>query len=248
MNPRDQAETVMIRLRKAGYNVILEDIEPRPWLFHPDGVLLHHTASTSTVDIDQEKADVRYLNSSTESWPGPRVQWYVGRTGRIYLLAKGGANHAGTGELTEYGIPANQGNAYLWGIEFQSRGLKPDFTNAQWEAGHALTAELCRVMQVTERRVWRHKDYDDDSGKIDTQYPLDQHREAVRAFLQEDEMQAEDFQKIREIVGEEIDKRVDDIADQAAKTLLGSDLFPKREDIDQSVRKALREAGKADVV
>lgn len=243
MNPHDQAETVMIRLRKAGFNVILDDMPPRTWQFTPNGVLLHHTASTSQTSIEQEKSDVRFLKSSTTSWPAPRVQWYVGRTGRIYLIAKGGANHAGTGnELVDHGIPANMGNTFLWGIEVQSDGYGMDWTDDQWKSTHALVGELCRVMKVTDKRVWRHKDYDNDSGKVDTRYPLDRHRAAVRAYL-EDEMQAEDFQKIRDIVGEEIDKRIDDIADKAAKTLLGSDLFPKREDIDQSVRAALREAG-----
>lgn len=245
MNPKEQAETVLIALRKRGYNVILDDMPPRPWTFTPDGVLLHHTASTSVTSIEREKSDVWVLKHGDDAWPAPKVQWYVGRTGRIYLLAKGGANHAGTGnELVEYGIPANMGNQHLWGIEVQSDGYGQDWTKEQWAAVHALTGELCRVMKVTPKRVWRHKDYDNDSGKVDTRYPLDEHREAVRAYLEEDEVTAEDFQKIREIVADEIDKAIPEIADKAAKTLLGSDLFPKKEDIDQSVRAALREAGK----
>lgn len=246
MDPKDQAETVMVRLRKAGYNVILDSMPPRDWLFTPDGVLLHHTASTSVTSVEQERADVRYLKASTATWPAPRVQWYVGRTGRVYLIAKGGANHAGTGnELAEYGIPANLGNRFLWGIEVQSDGYGMDWTKDQWDATHALVAELCSAMKVTEKRVWRHKDYDNDSGKVDTRYPLQAHRDAVKKYWanKEDEMQAEDFQKIRQIVSEEIDKKVDDIAELAAKKVLSSDLFPKREDIDQTVRAALREAG-----
>lgn len=245
MNPKAQAETVMVRLRKQGMHVILDDIDPRPWSFTPTAVLLHHTASTSVTSIENEKSDINVLQHGTADWPPPKVQWYVGRTGRIYLLTKGGANHAGTGTLAAHGIPENMGNKFMWGIEAQSRGLKPDWTKDQWEAVHRLTAELCRVMGTDQRRVWRHKDYDDDSGKIDTQYPLEKHREAVREYLKEDEMQPEDFARIRDIVGEEIDKRVDDIAEQAAATLLGSDLFPKKDDIDRSVRQALKEAGKA---
>lgn len=247
MDPRTQAETVVRRLKQRGYNVIVDDMPGRPWPFTPNAVLLHHTASTSTTSVSLEKADVAYIKRDAPdgSWPAPHAQWYVGRTGRIYLLCKGGANHAGSGSLASDGIPQNLGNQFMWGIENQSKGLTRDWTKEEWNSCHALTGELLTVMGVGVARIWRHKDYS-DAGKIDTQYPLDAHREAVRQYLnqEDDEMKPEDFQKIRAIVADEIEKAVPDIADKVTKDLLSKDLFPKKEDIELTVREALRKGAK----
>lgn len=247
MGPRDQAETVARRLKRKGFVVIVDDMPPRPWTFTPKAVLLHHTASTSITSIERERGDIYVLKHGTSDWPAPKVQWYVGRTGRITLIAKGGANHAGTGAgLVKQGIPANLGNQYMWGIEVQSAGLRRDWTSDQIKAVHALTGELVIVMGRKPSDVWRHKDYDDDSGKIDTQYPLDWHRNLVREYIQRgvDEVTPEDIDKIKRVVENVVESKVDDIAEAAAKKLLSSDLFPKREDIDQTVRQALRDAKK----
>ena len=186
MTPADQANRVVKRLRARDIKVVVTTMSPRPWsaaYFRPNSVLLHHTASTSTTSVENEKADVAYIKRVP--WGGPASQWYVGRTGTVYLICKGGANHAGTGAgLVSNGVPNDQGNYKLWGIEVQSHGLEQDWTDKQVVAVHALTAELLKAMgQETASRVWRHKDYDTDSGKIDTQYSLDFHRKQVKAAL-----------------------------------------------------------------
>lgn len=238
MSPKDQAEKVMMKLRKAGFTVVIDTMPPRPWLFTPSGVLLHHTASTSTTSVKFEENDVQVLKTdSGVAWPAPKVQWYVGRTGRIYLIAKGGANHAGTGELTQAGIPPNEGNRYLWGIEAQSAGLRQDWTDEEWESVTALTAELCMAMGVDQDRVWRHKDYDDDSGKIDTQYSLAAHRQAVREYIEEENV---DYEKIQQIVDKSIKDATPAIAEEAAKVLLDSDLYPKAATLHLTVRDSLK--------
>lgn len=186
MNPADQTRQVTKRLRARDIKVVVTTMAPRPWsagYFRPNGVLLHHTASTSVTSKENELADVAYIKRAP--WGGPVSQWYVGRTGTVYLICRGGANHAGTGNgLIKNGVPNDQGNYKLWGIEVQSAGLKQDWTDKQITAVHALTAEILRAMgQDTPSRVWRHKDYDDDSGKIDTQYGIDFHRKQVKAAL-----------------------------------------------------------------
>lgn len=186
--PNVIAVRTFARLRKGGFDVRNVAMPPRPWSatsFKPNAVLLHHTASSSNTNEANELADVRYIKHVP--WGGPGAQWYVGRTGTIYMICKGGANHAGTGnELTQYGIPVDQGNYRMWGIEVQSAGLKMDWTRKQWKAVHWLTACLLLEMgQDSPGRVWRHKDYDNDSGKVDTVYPLSEHRAAVRSAMKE---------------------------------------------------------------
>lgn len=240
MTPHDMAESVARALSKRGFNVIVDDMTPRPWTFQPKGVILHHTASTSTTGIPQEKADVYNLKHGDEEWPAPHVQWFVGRTGRIYLIAKGGANHAGLGVgLIDHGIPENEANRYMWGIEAQSDGYGLDWTKEEWASVHALTGELLKVMNADVNMVWRHKDY--YSGKVDTRYPLDSHREAVRQYLnnkETDEMTADDFQKIRDIIKEEL------VAERpkTVEAVLDSDVTPKDSKVHVSAREALRKA------
>lgn len=188
LSPAGQCMKVVNQLRDDGFKVIDTHMPPREWSqssFKPNGVLLHHTASSSTTNVANELADVRYIKHVP--WGGPGAQFYVGRTGRIYSICRGGAAHAGTGNgLIKYGIPLDQGNYELWGIEVQSRGLSKDWTKAQWKSVHWLTARLLLAMGETDAsRVWRHKDYDNDSGKIDTQYPLSAHRAAVRTAMKQ---------------------------------------------------------------
>jgi hypothetical protein len=250
MNPYEIATEAVRNVRRAGFQVVEDVMAPRPWsdnYFKPKGVLLHHTASTSITSLANEKSDVHVIKNVI--WGPPGAQFYVGRTGRIYVICKGGANHAGTGGgLVAQGIPKDEGNYFLWGIENQSRGLQQDWTKDEWMACHALAGELLRAMDQPVTQVWRHKDYDDDSGKIDTQYPLAKHREAIRNYLhgQEDEVTGEDFDKIRQIVRDEVREQIKPLAEDITKQLLGSDVFPKRDDIDKTVRQALREAAHED--
>lgn len=244
MTPEQQSDQVVHNLRRNGF-VVVDDylMPPRPWSetnFHPRGVLLHHTASSDNTSIEAEKGDVNVLTHGDAAWPPPKVQFYIGRTGRIYRITKGGANHAGTGGgLVKQGIPNDLGNYYLWGIECQDDGYGRDWPEDLWRSCAALAGELLRVMDQPPSQVWRHLDYDDDSGKVDTRYSLDQHRSAIRQYLsgdQEDVMQKEDWDHFEKIVNKALDSRVDDIAN----AVLSADVTPKDEDTKPTVRKALR--------
>lgn len=242
VTPQQQAEQVTTRLRKRGFVVVVDDMDPRPWTFNPKAVLLHHTASTSRTDLDLERGDVAFIKRDQPDWPAPHAQWYVGRTGRIYRICKGGANHAGSGGgLVDHGIPRDLGNEFMWGIENQSAGLARDWTPEEWTSCHALTGELLTVMNQPVHQVWRHKDYDDDSGKIDTQYSLDAHREAVRLYLsgeqEDDVMQKEDWDRLEKIVENKVNDGIE--------RLLNTDVTAEGEAPKVSVRAALRKAAKS---
>lgn len=231
-------------LKRKGIRVRDVRMAPRPWsneYFRPDGVLLHHTASTSITDIAREASDVSVIKNV--SWGPPGAQFYVGRTGTVWLICVAGANHAGSGnELVAHGVPADQGNYKLWGIECQSDGYGRDFTEKQWDVVHILTAELCRAMKVDEQRVWRHKDYDNDSGKVDTRYGLDAHRSAVQARLKEDSMglTKDDKEFIRQALDNRIVAAAPAIARATAKMVLNKDLTTRNEDVEFDVRDALK--------
>jgi hypothetical protein len=148
---------------------------PRPQPFTPTGVLLHHTAGAATGDAPS----LDYLRRGTADLPAPIVQILIARSGMVHLITEGRANHAGTGsELTGQGIPTDQGNQYLWGIEVESTGQAPDWPAVQWDAAHGTARVLLDTMAATPDRVWRHKDYA-GPRKVDTRYTLEEHRAAI---------------------------------------------------------------------
>lgn len=221
MTPAAMTKTVTDRLRAQGFQVQVDTIAPRPWSFRPKGVLLHHTASSEVTGIDAERADVRNLQTDAAdgSWPAPHVQWYVGRTGRIWLLTRGGANHAGVGNgLVNEGIPVDLGNTFLWGIEGQDDGYGLDWPPALWDAYHAVAGELLRVMGVGVGQVWRHKDYS-SAGKVDTRYPLETHRDAIRKYLTQGASELDQSDR------EWVTKQLQESEDRVVKKLLGADLY-----------------------
>ncbi|MCW1250669.1 N-acetylmuramoyl-L-alanine amidase, partial [Acaricomes phytoseiuli] len=100
---------------------------------------------------------------------GPLCQLGLARDGTVYVIAAGWGNHAGTG--TAPGIPRNQGNAYLIGVEMESAGLPPyDWTAAQLDAAPRLGAALERAylwwLPESQRLQLGHYEYS-DAGKID---------------------------------------------------------------------------------
>lgn len=162
-------------LRAAGLSVTEYGTPGRPYAWTPSGVLIHHTAGSASGDAPS----LSYLINGSSSLPGPVVQVLIARSGAVHLISEGRANHAGTGSgLTAYGIPTDQGNQYLWGIEVESTGQAPDWPQVQWDAAHTVARVLLDRMGKGSDRLWRHKDYA-GSRKIDTLYALEDHRRAV---------------------------------------------------------------------
>jgi hypothetical protein len=88
--------------------------------FDPQGVLCHHTASPSGCS-DQD--DIDCIMAGNSSAPGPISQLYIGRSGSVYILAAGRANHGGKGKRP--GIDTSgcaDMNAALIGIEAGASG------------------------------------------------------------------------------------------------------------------------------
>lgn len=162
--------------------------------FAPAGVVAHHTAGARTGDAPS----LRVCTYGRSDLPGPLCHVLLGRSGTCYVVAAGRANHAGSGGWKEL-----RGNSSVWGIEAENSGTAADpWPQVQLDAYY----RLCAVLQVhslrpgDEQYVCGHKEWA-PSRKVDPHsLSMTAFRQSV-AEAEEDEM---DWDKLREIVREEI--------------------------------------------
>lgn len=140
------------------------------------GMLLHHTASSG------ELASVELCEDGYAELPGPLCHAVIGKSGTVYLVGHGRANHAGTGDPNvmaavideRYGDkpPATHfhegmsggvdGNARLYGAECVNLGNGKDpWPDIQVEAMVRWSAALCRAHRWTAKSVLGHKEWSD---------------------------------------------------------------------------------------
>lgn len=97
------------------------------------GVLWHHTATHRSRFANDDAPTLNLCMYGRSDLPGPLCQIVLGRDGTAHVIAAGWGNHAGYGSYP--GIPTDQGNAYLIGVEMESSGIPPyDWTPAQLQA------------------------------------------------------------------------------------------------------------------
>lgn len=127
------------------------------------GTLWHHTATHRSRFAGNPAPTLEMCMYGRPGLAGPLCQIVLGRDGKAYLTAAGWGNHAGTGSAP--GIPRDQGNAYLIGVEMESSGIAPaDWTPEQLAA--------IPVLRDALRDGYGHKldiahfEYS-DGGKID---------------------------------------------------------------------------------
>lgn len=135
-----------------------------------NGVIWHHTATPRS---NYERSDAPTLGlcvNGRSDLPGPLCNIVFGRTGIVYLVAAGVANHAGVGGFGAT-IPQNLGNHYTIGIEMESSGIAPwDWTEDQKRVapylGAALELEYLQHQPAELRQQIGHMEYSSE-GKID---------------------------------------------------------------------------------
>lgn len=133
------------------------------------GVLWHHTATGRAAFARADCPTLDMLVNGRANLPGPLCNLALGRSGTVYVVAAGLANHAGEGSAP--GIPVNTGNSYLLGIEMESSGVQPwDWTPEQIDAAPRLGAALERAylswLPESDRLQLGHYEYS-SAGKID---------------------------------------------------------------------------------
>ena len=137
-------------------------------------VVCHHTATLNRT------ADMPSLDTLINGRPdlsGPLSHFGLSRSGKVYVIAAGRCNHAGTVQNPSWG------NSHSIGIEAEATG-----TDATWpEVQLAAFAQLCRVLVdhfgLSVSAVLGHKEIADPPGrKIDPNFDMDAFRARVSAL------------------------------------------------------------------
>lgn len=152
----------------------------------PEALMLHHTAGAATESTNPaDKGNLRGANDGVINYiqnhfPVPAANFTLDRDGTVYVHAANPVWHAGLGSFVGkkpweiLGIPKDQGNRYMMGVEIVSRGQKKDFTKAQIDALKRLQEAVGAAADwpVEKRRATvrrpRHKDW--TKRKIDILY------------------------------------------------------------------------------
>ncbi|MFF0267517.1 N-acetylmuramoyl-L-alanine amidase [Kribbella sp. NPDC004536] len=137
-------------------------------------VVCHHTATLNRT------ADMPSLDTLVDGRPdltGPLAHFGLSRSGKVYVIAAGRCNHAGTVRDPSWG------NSHAIGIEAEATG-----TDATWpEVQLAAFAQLCRVLidhfGLSASAVLGHKEVADPPGrKIDPNFDMPAFRARINAL------------------------------------------------------------------
>lgn len=178
------ASTLLAALRAEGCKVV----EHRSWRDHNrnhkgtfgpvHGVMIHHTVSSG------EESSVALCYNGHASLPGPLCHTVGGKSGKLYMVGHGRANHAGSGDddvlravINETALPADNeantdGNRHFYGLEIVNLGNGRDqYPAVQYDAAVRWAAAICRTHGWNERSVIGHKEW--QPGKIDPHGPVE---------------------------------------------------------------------------
>lgn len=140
--------------------------------FDPVGVLCHHTASPAGTT---DEADINCLMWGNSQAPGPVSQLYIGRSGVVYVLAAGRANHGGQGRRPGVDYSCADMNAALVGIEAGNDGIGEPWSDAQTDIYAETVAALCLWYRWPRESIYLHATTGPPSGgcnsKIDPAGP-----------------------------------------------------------------------------
>ncbi len=144
-------------------------------VWEPRFVMMHHTAGVGP-------GVMRTLLETYLKPDGSAVRaahFLIDREGVIRVLfLPGVAYHAGKG--SGFGVPDDSMNRFAYGIEVESMGTEPDFTNAQKRSAGRLIGVLLRRHSLPPDRVINHRDWAGAAqGKTDTLYD----RAEIRSWI-----------------------------------------------------------------
>lgn len=190
-------------LRRAGLEVIevkgwkgrgAPDRYGRPQFFSamPDTILAHHTATSDRAAGDMPS--LRLLIDGRRDLSGPLSQLGLSRTGVVYVIAAGKANHAGRGAWR-----GQTSSSRTIGVEAENDGSGKPWPVKQLDAYERLCAALCDYLNVDAERVCAHREWALPTGRKPDPAGIEMNafRDRVRSHLasappvqQEDEMYA----------------------------------------------------------
>ncbi|MGW0795198.1 N-acetylmuramoyl-L-alanine amidase [Streptomyces sp. NPDC002692] len=140
------------------------------------GVMIHHTVTKGTQNT------VAMVRDGYADLPGPLCHGMIAKSGTVYAVGYGRANHAGLGDpdvlaavIAEKAPPLDDeatvdGNRAFYGFECENLGDNKDpWPDAQLLAIERVAAALCRHHGWSARSVIRHLDW--QPGKVDPRGP-----------------------------------------------------------------------------
>lgn len=117
--------------------------------FNPKGIVCHHTAGAKTGDMPS----LRVLIYGRSDLPGPLCNYGLGRSGKVYVVAAGRANHAGSGSWQ--GLV---GNSSVVGIEAENDGYQA-WPDVQLEAYKRLCTAITKMLSGDPKYCCGHKEW-----------------------------------------------------------------------------------------
>jgi len=132
------------------------DTRGRPWSAGLRGVLDHHTAGVNSLG---------YLRNLRGRYPF--VQAHIAKDGTYSVLTALSSWGSGQGgPWRAAGIPRDLAHLYLWQVEVESLGRRPDFTDAQLDALGRGNAAILDLAGLPRGREINHRDWTDGSGGV----------------------------------------------------------------------------------
>jgi hypothetical protein len=162
----------------------------RPGSFNPIGIMMHHTAGTSSLNV---------VTNGRPDLAGPLANFHIEKSGLINIVSPGPSNHAGRGAQTvldEVGrgnAPSGSassrrltdgpgGNSFFYGFENENLGDGVDpWPEAQLDAMAKAAAALCQLHCWDANRVISHKEW--TPRKSDPTLNMDDFRARVARFF-----------------------------------------------------------------
>lgn len=123
------------------------------------GVIAHHTAGPSTGDMPT----LNILVNGRVDLPGPLCHYGLGRSGTVYVVASGKANHAGLGQWDARTVGGTEfiDHSYeVVGIEAEHTGkLSDPWPEVQLDAYHVLCAVILTQIRRPAANLCGHKEW-----------------------------------------------------------------------------------------
>ncbi|MFC8490732.1 N-acetylmuramoyl-L-alanine amidase [Streptomyces sp. NPDC057235] len=151
--------------------------------------MVHHTAGEGSGLAD-------WCYNGNSDLPGPLCHDFLARTGRLYLVGNGRANHAGKVARNAYEAVLNEqsvhpapgpdeldGNAVSYGMECENSGeAGRDWPKAQYDVAVRVQAARCRFHGWSANSIWAHKE-STTRKPLDPRIDMDQFRRDVAERL-----------------------------------------------------------------
>lgn len=115
----------------------------------------HHTASGRN---SGDAPCLGLVTRGTSVVPGPLCNILISRSGVVYLIAAGRANHAGLGGPLR-GIPQNSANKMSVGFECENNGLGEPWPREQLQAIDTAFAVTLKFLRRRARRHFAHREW-----------------------------------------------------------------------------------------